>query len=111
MALTGLRSCRLRRQQSAPENQEPIRLRTDDTPIELMTRIRPDILVKGADYRIDQVVGHEFVESYGGRVALVALLPDSSTTLIIERLKADAANALAGLATAPALSSGVNMDG
>ena len=70
----------------------------DDTPIELITRIRPDILVKGADYRIDQVVGHEFVESYGGRVALVDLLPDSSTTLIIDRLKADAANAVAGLA-------------
>jgi D-beta-D-heptose 7-phosphate kinase / D-beta-D-heptose 1-phosphate adenosyltransferase len=70
----------------------------DDTPIELITRIRPDILVKGADYRIDQVVGHEFVESYGGRVALVDLLPDSSTTLIIDRLKADAANAVSGLA-------------
>ena len=70
----------------------------DDTPIELITRIRPDILVKGADYRIDQVVGHQFVESYGGRVALVDLLPDSSTTLIIDRLKADAASAASGLA-------------
>jgi D-beta-D-heptose 7-phosphate kinase / D-beta-D-heptose 1-phosphate adenosyltransferase len=70
----------------------------DDTPIELITRIRPDILVKGADYRIDQVVGHEFVESHGGRVVLVDLLPDSSTTLIIDRLKADAANAVSGLA-------------
>jgi D-beta-D-heptose 7-phosphate kinase/D-beta-D-heptose 1-phosphate adenosyltransferase len=70
----------------------------DDTPIELITRIRPDILVKGADYRIDQVVGHEVVESYGGRVVLVDLLPDSSTTLIIDRLKADAANAVSGLA-------------
>jgi D-beta-D-heptose 7-phosphate kinase/D-beta-D-heptose 1-phosphate adenosyltransferase len=70
----------------------------DDTPIELITRIRPDILVKGADYRIDQVVGHEIVESYGGRVVLVELLPDSSTTLIIDRLKSDAANAVSGLA-------------
>jgi len=70
----------------------------DDTPIELITRIRPDMLLKGADYRIDQVVGHEFVESYGGRVVLVDLLPDSSTTLIIDRLKADAANAMSGLA-------------
>ena len=70
----------------------------DDTPIELITRIRPDILVKGADYRIDQVVGHDVVESYGGRVALVDLLPDSSTTLIIDRLKADAATAVSGLA-------------
>ena len=63
----------------------------DDTPIELIAHIRPDILVKGADYRIDQVVGREVVESYGGRVVLVDLLPDSSTTLIIDRLKADSA--------------------
>ena len=70
----------------------------EDTPIELIGRIRPDVLVKGADYRIDQVVGREVVESYGGRVVLVDLLPDSSTTLIIDRLKAEAANAVSGLA-------------
>ena len=70
----------------------------DDTPIELITRIRPDILVKGADYRIDQVVGRELVESYGGRVVLVELLPDSSTTLIIDRLKTGAVNAVSGFA-------------
>jgi D-beta-D-heptose 7-phosphate kinase/D-beta-D-heptose 1-phosphate adenosyltransferase len=63
----------------------------EETPIELIRRIRPDILVKGADYRIDQVVGHEIVASYGGRVVLVNLIPDSSTTRIIDRLKADAA--------------------
>ncbi len=70
----------------------------DDTPIELIARIKPDVLVKGADYRIDQVVGHEVVQSYGGKVVLVDLLPDSSTTLIIDRLKAEAANAAPGLA-------------
>src|SRR5262249_55331637 len=70
----------------------------EDTPIELIGRIRPDVLVKGADYRIDQVVGREVVESYGGRVVLVDLLPDSSTTLIIDRLKAEATNAVSGLA-------------
>jgi D-beta-D-heptose 7-phosphate kinase/D-beta-D-heptose 1-phosphate adenosyltransferase len=69
-----------------------------DTPIELIARIKPDILVKGADYRIDQVVGHEVVESYGGRIVLVDLLPDSSTTLIIDRLKTEAANAVPGFA-------------
>ena len=63
----------------------------EETPVELIRRIRPDILVKGADYRIDQVVGHEIVASYGGRVVLVNLIPDSSTTRIIDRLKADAA--------------------
>src|SRR5262245_27079501 len=66
----------------------------DDTPIDLIARIRPDVLVKGADYRIDEVVGREVVESYGGRVVLVDLLPDSSTTRIIDRLKADAATAV-----------------
>jgi D-beta-D-heptose 7-phosphate kinase / D-beta-D-heptose 1-phosphate adenosyltransferase len=70
----------------------------DDTPVELITRIRPDVLVKGADYRVDQVVGHDIVESYGGKVVLVNLIPDSSTTRIIDRLKADAAQATAGLA-------------
>jgi D-beta-D-heptose 7-phosphate kinase / D-beta-D-heptose 1-phosphate adenosyltransferase len=70
----------------------------DDTPIELIARIRPDILVKGADYRVDQVVGHEVVESYGGKVVLVDLLPDSSTTLIIDRLKTGAVNTASGLA-------------
>jgi D-beta-D-heptose 7-phosphate kinase / D-beta-D-heptose 1-phosphate adenosyltransferase len=71
----------------------------DDTPIELIRRIQPDILVKGADYRLDQVVGHDVVASYGGKVALVNLIPDSSTTRIIDRLKADA-QAVAGMAAA-----------
>ena len=70
----------------------------DDRPIELIARIRPDILVKGADYRINHVVGHEVVTLYGGMVVLVDLLPDSSTTRIIDRLKAHAANAVPGLA-------------
>jgi D-beta-D-heptose 7-phosphate kinase/D-beta-D-heptose 1-phosphate adenosyltransferase len=65
----------------------------EDTPVELIKRIRPDILVKGADYRLDQVVGHDIVASYGGKVVLVNLIPDSSTTRIIDRLKADAASA------------------
>ena len=59
-----------------------------DTPVELIAAIKPDVLVKGSDYRIDQVVGRELVESYGGKVALVELVPDSSTTRIIDRLKA-----------------------
>jgi D-beta-D-heptose 7-phosphate kinase / D-beta-D-heptose 1-phosphate adenosyltransferase len=67
----------------------------EDTPIELIRRIRPDILVKGADYRLDQVVGHDIVASYGGKVVLVNLIPDSSTTRIIDRLKADAATVVA----------------
>ena len=71
----------------------------EDTPIELIGRIRPDILVKGADYQLEQVVGHDVVASYGGKVVLVNLIPDSSTTRIIDRLKADA-QAVAGMAAA-----------
>ena len=63
---------------------------SEDTPLELITRLRPDVLVKGADYRLEQVVGHEVVAAAGGRVVLVNLVPDSSTTRIIDRLKADA---------------------
>jgi D-beta-D-heptose 7-phosphate kinase/D-beta-D-heptose 1-phosphate adenosyltransferase len=60
----------------------------DATPAELIRTFRPDVLVKGADYRKDEVVGAEFVESYGGRVHLAALRPGLSTTNVLERLRA-----------------------
>jgi D-beta-D-heptose 7-phosphate kinase/D-beta-D-heptose 1-phosphate adenosyltransferase len=72
----------------------------DDTPMKLIERIKPDILVKGADYSIGEVVGRDLVESYGGKVALVDLLPDSSTTRIIDRLKSPALGAGADLPAA-----------
>ncbi len=58
----------------------------EDTPIELIRTIRPDILVKGSDYTPDQVVGKEVVESYGGRVALVPLMEGHSSTGIEQRI-------------------------
>jgi D-beta-D-heptose 7-phosphate kinase/D-beta-D-heptose 1-phosphate adenosyltransferase len=57
----------------------------EDTPENLIALIKPDILVKGADYRIDQVIGRELVESYGGKVHLVDVLPDYSTTVLSKR--------------------------
>ncbi len=60
----------------------------EPTPLELIRAIRPDVLVKGADYRRDQVVGGDFVESYGGRVHLAALRPGFSTTGLLQRLEA-----------------------
>jgi D-beta-D-heptose 7-phosphate kinase/D-beta-D-heptose 1-phosphate adenosyltransferase len=57
----------------------------EDTPIELIRAIRPDVLVKGADYRIDQVVGADVVQSHGGRVMLADLLAGHSTTGTIAR--------------------------
>ncbi|MBS0383706.1 MAG: D-glycero-beta-D-manno-heptose 1-phosphate adenylyltransferase [Proteobacteria bacterium] len=58
----------------------------EDTPLELLQAIRPDILVKGGDYRVEQVVGRELVESAGGRVVLVPLLSGKSTTALIDRI-------------------------
>ena len=55
------------------------------TPLELIRRIRPAVLVKGGDYRRDQVVGREVVEAQGGQVVLVDLVPGFSTTRIVER--------------------------
>ena len=58
----------------------------EDTPLRLIEELRPDILVKGADYLPEQVVGREIVESYGGRVALVSLVDGYSTTRIARKL-------------------------
>ncbi len=57
-------------------------------PIQLIEAIQPDVLVKGADYRKDEVVGAELVEAYGGRVHLAPLCQGFSTTNLIERLRA-----------------------
>jgi D-beta-D-heptose 7-phosphate kinase/D-beta-D-heptose 1-phosphate adenosyltransferase len=57
----------------------------EDTPLELIRRVRPAVLVKGADYRIDQVVGREVVEEAGGDVLLVNLVPGQSTTSLVRR--------------------------
>ena len=58
----------------------------EDTPIALIEAVRPDLLVKGADYRVEDVVGGAFVQSYGGKVLLAALEPGHSTTATIRRL-------------------------
>jgi D-beta-D-heptose 7-phosphate kinase/D-beta-D-heptose 1-phosphate adenosyltransferase len=58
----------------------------DDTPLQTIAALRPDVLVKGRDYSIDQVVGREFVEANGGRVELVALAPEKSTSGLIDRI-------------------------
>ncbi len=55
------------------------------TPLELIRRVRPSVLVKGGDYRRDQVVGREVVKAQGGQVVLVDLVPGFSTTRIVER--------------------------
>ncbi len=56
------------------------------TPKALIEAIKPDILIKGADYTRGQVVGGDFVESYGGRVVLAKLVPGHSTTNTVAKL-------------------------
>jgi rfaE bifunctional protein nucleotidyltransferase chain/domain len=63
----------------------------EDTPLALINRLRPDVLVKGADYARDQIVGADAVESWGGRVVRVALVPGHSTSDLVERLRRGAA--------------------
>jgi D-beta-D-heptose 7-phosphate kinase/D-beta-D-heptose 1-phosphate adenosyltransferase len=60
----------------------------EDTPIRLIEAIHPEVLIKGADYTVEQVVGAELVQSYGGRVALVPLAQGQSTTRTIARIRA-----------------------
>jgi rfaE bifunctional protein nucleotidyltransferase chain/domain len=60
----------------------------EDTPLEIVLALRPDVLVKGGDYTPDTIVGRREVESWGGRVQVVPLTPDQSTTRIIEALRA-----------------------
>jgi D-beta-D-heptose 7-phosphate kinase/D-beta-D-heptose 1-phosphate adenosyltransferase len=59
----------------------------EDTPLEVLQSVRPHVLVKGGDYRLDQVVGREFMEATGGRVALVPLTPEKSTSALVERIR------------------------
>lgn len=58
----------------------------EDTPIELIEALEPDVLVKGSDYRPESVVGRELVESYGGKVHLVPVLEGHSTTRLAEKV-------------------------
>jgi D-beta-D-heptose 7-phosphate kinase / D-beta-D-heptose 1-phosphate adenosyltransferase len=58
-----------------------------DTPLALLEKLRPDVLVKGGDYGIEQVVGGDMVRAYGGEVAVLSLVEDCSTTAIVEKIR------------------------
>ncbi|WP_010583213.1 D-glycero-beta-D-manno-heptose-7-phosphate kinase [Schlesneria paludicola] len=60
----------------------------EDTPLEIIQQLRPDVLIKGADYTVSTVVGAEFVQSYGGEVALIDLVPQQSTTRLVKQIHA-----------------------
>ena len=74
---------------SALEDVDMVVFFGEDTPLNLIDALKPDVLVKGADYRIEDVVGRETVEAYGGRVRLVEILEGHSTTGIARKLSAD----------------------
>jgi pyruvate dehydrogenase E1 component alpha subunit len=57
----------------------------EDTPEKLIERVQPTVLVKGADYTREQVVGREIVEARGGEIVLIDLVPGHSTTAMVER--------------------------
>ena len=57
------------------------------TPENLLTQVKPDVLVKGGDYGIDQVVGADIVKAYGGTVKVLGLVENSSTTAIVEKIR------------------------
>jgi D-beta-D-heptose 7-phosphate kinase / D-beta-D-heptose 1-phosphate adenosyltransferase len=72
---------------AALEAVDLIAIFEEDTPIRLISAIRPSVLVKGGDYTRQQVVGHEIVEAYGGEILLVEVLPGFSTTSLVERAR------------------------
>lgn len=60
----------------------------EPTPHELIARVQPDVLVKGADWAADEIVGRDIVEAKGGRVVRIAIAEGYSTTAIIQKIRA-----------------------
>lgn len=58
----------------------------EDTPIELIKQLRPDVIFKGSEYQQDKVIGYDFIKSYGGRVEIIPLIPGISTTNTISKI-------------------------
>jgi len=59
----------------------------EDTPHAIITALQPDVLVKGADWGADAIVGRDVVEARGGKVVRIALAPGYSTTAILDRVR------------------------
>jgi D-beta-D-heptose 7-phosphate kinase/D-beta-D-heptose 1-phosphate adenosyltransferase len=71
---------------AALESVDAVILFDEDTPLGLINTLKPDVIVKGSDYREDQVVGGTEVKSWGGKVALIPVVPGRSTSNIIQKL-------------------------
>jgi D-glycero-beta-D-manno-heptose 1-phosphate adenylyltransferase len=74
---------------AALESVDAVVVFDQDTPLELIRHLRPDVLVKGGDYNEATIVGARDVVAWGGEVAVIPLTPGQSTTSIITRLRGD----------------------
>jgi rfaE bifunctional protein nucleotidyltransferase chain/domain len=72
---------------AALESVDRVVVFDEDTPREIVAALRPDVLVKGADWAEDAIIGREEVEEAGGRVVRVQLLPGRSTTAMVARIR------------------------
>lgn len=59
----------------------------EETPFELIKELRPDVLIKGGDYKIEEIVGHDIVSSYGGKVSTIPFLEGISSSALIDKLE------------------------
>ncbi|MDX1408683.1 MAG: D-glycero-beta-D-manno-heptose 1-phosphate adenylyltransferase [Saprospiraceae bacterium] len=64
----------------------------EDTPFDLISTLLPDILVKGGDYRVEDVVGRDVVEAHGGNVVIIPFLPGYSTSAIEQKIRNQSQN-------------------
>ena len=71
---------------SALEFVDYVVIFNEDTPYKLLQEVKPDFLIKGGDYSLDEIVGRDIVESYGGKVKVIQLLKGKSTTDIINKI-------------------------
>ena len=71
---------------AALEAVDAVVLFDDDTPLELVLVVKPDVIVKGGDYTVETIVGAREVKEWGGEAIVIPLTPGQSTTSIIEKL-------------------------
>lgn len=72
---------------AALECVDAIILFNEDTPLELIDFVQPDVLVKGSDYKAEDIVGYDIVKAKGGKVITIQLVDGFSTTKLIEKMK------------------------
>jgi len=72
---------------SALEFVDYVTIFSEDTPANLIREVKPDVLVKGGDYSLNEIVGKNYVSSYGGKVVTINLVKGKSTTNLIKKIQ------------------------